>query len=304
LQDRPKVTGKLRAELGLGGGPGACPTTKFGRIERLFVHARRPQVHLDRAEALTPQRLRGCNKRVAPNTGNLLTSISVYSNPMSNIAGKAYAMNVITPLPWYDAWISRLIFKVAALRPSTTIGLVTLSLIHYARWVIVRPKDFPRLSPDQPAEELRYNYMLFFSNFNGSWDQYVDSFSSAISGGLNLFWRKNVKYPGSVPMLPFHRYITSNQIWTDYYYNAYPMASANDVKSARTVSGALGKFIADTKGDNADAFRKKYNTLLLELQHDLGTMGPNQIVSLSAWAVENRLATERAKLVKTQGATS
>jgi hypothetical protein len=223
---------------------------------------------------------------------------------MSNIAGKAYAMNVITPLPWYEAWIARLIFKVAALRPSTTIGLVTLSLIHYARWVIVRPKDFPRLSPEQPAEDLKYTYMLFFSNFNGSWDQYVDSFSSAISGGLNLFWRKNVKYPGSVPMLPFHRYITSNQIWTDYFYNAYPMASANDVKSARTVSGALGKFIADTNGGSAEAFQKKYNNLLLGLQHDLCAMGPNQIVSLSAWAVENRLEAERAKLVKTQGAGS
>jgi hypothetical protein len=31
-------------------------------------------------------------------------------------------------------------------------------------------------------------------------------------------------------------------------------------------------------------------------------MGPNQIVSLSAWAVENRLAAERATLVKTRGA--
>ena len=212
---------------------------------------------------------------------------------MSNIAGKAYAMNVITPLPWYEAWITRLIFKVAALRPSTTIGLVTLSLIHYARWVVVRPKDFPRLSPEQPAEELKYNYMLFFSNFNGSWDQYVDSFSSAISGGLNLFWRKNIKYPGSVPMLPFHRYITSNQIWTDHYYNAYPMAASNDVKSAQRVRNGLLGFIADTKNSSADDFQQKYNKLLLTLQHDVSQMGPNPIVSLSAWAVEKRLRDER-----------
>jgi hypothetical protein len=146
--------------------------------------------------------------------------------------------------------------------------------------------------------------MLFFSNFNGSWDQYVDSFSSAIPTGLNLFWRKNIKYPGSVPMLPFHRYITSNQIWTDHYYNAYPMASANDVKSARKVATELDKFIGDTKDDSADAFQEKYNSMLIELQHDLGAMGPNPIVSLSAWAVENRLAAERATMVKTQRAGS
>ncbi len=204
-------------------------------------------------------------------------------------------MNVITPLPWYEAWITRLIFKIATLRPQYTIGLVTLSLIHYARWVVIGPKHFPRLSPDQPEEDLKYNYMLFFSNFNGSWDQYVDSFSAAISGGLNLFWRKNVKYPGSVPMLPFHRYITSNQVWTDHYYNAYPMASSNDIKSARRVAGALDTFICATKDDSPEAFQKKYDSLLLTLQHDLGAMRPNPIISLSAWAVENRLAAERAK---------
>ena len=31
---------------------------------------------------------------------------------MSNIAGKAYAMNVITPVRWYTTWVNRLFFKV------------------------------------------------------------------------------------------------------------------------------------------------------------------------------------------------
>ena len=31
---------------------------------------------------------------------------------MSNIAGKAFAMNVITPIRWYTAWINKLIFLV------------------------------------------------------------------------------------------------------------------------------------------------------------------------------------------------
>ena len=213
---------------------------------------------------------------------------------MSNIAGKAYAMNVITPLRWYTAWITRLIFWYAGKHPSTTLGLVTLSLIHYARWVMIPPDKFPRVSPEQPQEELKYHYMMFFSNFNGSWDQYVDSFSSSIPKGLNLFWIFNVKYPKSVPMLPFHRYITGNQIWTDHYYNAYPMASSNDVKSAKNVKAGLQQFIADTKNASAQEFQQKYNKLLIGLQHDLSQMGPNPIVSLSAWAVEDRLQKERA----------
>jgi len=212
---------------------------------------------------------------------------------MSNIAGKAYAMNVITPLRWYTAWITKLTFWIAGKRPSTTLGLQTLSLIHYARWVVIKPGQFPCVSEEQPREELKYNYMLFFSNFNGSWDQYVDSFSSAIPKGLNMFWILNIKYPRSVPMLPFHRYITSNQIWTDHYYNAYPMAASNDVKAAQRVRSGLLGFIDDTKNASPDDFQQKYNKLLLTLQHDVSQMGPNPIVSLSAWAVEKRLRDER-----------
>lgn len=199
-------------------------------------------------------------------------------------------MNVITPLRWHRAWLNRAIFWAAHKFQSTTAGLVTLSLIHYARWVIIMPSEFPRLSPDQPREDVKYAYMLFFSNFNGSWNQYVDSFSAAIPGGLNLFWFGSIKYPKSVPMLPFHRYITSNQIWTDYYYNAYPMASSNDIKSAKKVKDSLLTFTGNIQNSNPEDFRQKYNRLLIDLQHDISQMGPNPVVSLSASAVERNLA--------------
>jgi hypothetical protein len=213
---------------------------------------------------------------------------------MANIAGKAYAMNAVTPMRWYTAWWNRLFFWIAHMRPSTTAGLITLSLIHYARWVIIMPGQFPRLSPEQPKEDLKYAYMIFFSNFNGSWNQYVDSFSSAIPAGLDLFWFKSIKYPKSVPMLPFHRYITSNQIWTDYYYNAYPMATSNDVKAAQRVKKSLLTFVDDSQDSKPDEFQQKYNRLLIALQHDISQMGPNPVVSLSASAVERNQAKEGA----------
>jgi len=99
---------------------------------------------------------------------------------MSNIAGKAYAMNAVTPMHWYTAWMNRLFFWASGKYTPFLGGLLTLSLIHYARWVIIKPTQFPRLSADQPKEDLQYTYMFFFSNFNGSWDQYVDSFTFAI----------------------------------------------------------------------------------------------------------------------------
>jgi len=217
---------------------------------------------------------------------------------MSNIAGKAYAMNAITPMHWYTAWMNRLFFWASGKYTPFLGGLLTLSLIHYARWVIIKPTQFPRLSADQPKEDLQYTYMFFFSNFNGSWDQYVDSFSSAIPSGLDLFWKRNIKYPRSIPMLPFHRYITGNQIWTDHYYNAYPMASSNDVKSARRVRDALLAFIPDVQQATPEEFQQKYNRLVLGLQHDLSQMDANPVVSLAASSVERRLRRERGMAVR------
>ncbi len=74
-------------------------------------------------------------------------------------------MNVVTPMHWYTTWLNRFFFWAGGLSPSLVSGLLTLSLIHYARWVIINPGQFPKLSPDQPEEDLKYHYMIFFSNF-------------------------------------------------------------------------------------------------------------------------------------------
>lgn len=209
---------------------------------------------------------------------------------MSNIAGKAYAMNVVTPIRWYYRWINKLIFW-AAQQPffsNSLNGLLTLSLIHYARWAIVKPSQFPRLSEEQPKEDIKYTYMFFFSNFNGSWDQYVDSFHTAIPDGLDLFWSRNVKYPRSSPLSPFHAYINYNQVWTNHYYNAYPLASSNDVKSAMKVKAELMDFAEATANSSTQDFQEQYNRLLVNLQHDIGLMEPTPIVSLAASEVDKR----------------
>ena len=210
---------------------------------------------------------------------------------MSNIAGKAYAMNLLTPIDGrLMTWANKLIFWAVGtpLFRNKLNGLITLSMIHYARWAIIEPHQFPRLSDSQPKEELRYSYMFFFSNFNGSWSQYVDSFSAAIPGGLNLLWWRNVSWPEAVPEEPFHRYVTHNQFYTNHYYNAYPMAASNDVKAARRVKDRLVQLIDATQGASPEAFLKQYHAALKDLQGDLGRMSPTPIVSLAHAATEER----------------
>ena len=228
---------------------------------------------------------------------------------MSNIAGKSYAMNVITPVTGWPYYWNKILFaavqfsvsrrlgtvgflgKLVPLKLTNFIfnalnGLITLSLIHYARWAII--DKFPHLDNSQPREDLKYHYMLFFSNFNGSWTQYVDSFHMAIPDGLDFFWHKNIKYPKSVPLQPFHNYITFNQIWTNHYYNAYPMAASNDIKGAQELKDALVDFISASDDDEPKAFQKRYEKLLLAQQRNLGLIEPTPIVSLSANAVMER----------------
>jgi len=215
---------------------------------------------------------------------------------MSNIAGKAYAMNVITPIRRYTAWVNKLIFWIALKFPSTLKGLITLSLIHYARWVIIGRNQFPHLDPSQPKEDLNYSYMLFFSNFNGSWDQYVDSFTFSIPDGLDMFWKWNIRYSKSVALTPFHKYIQYNQIETLHYYNAYPLAASNDIKGAKTVKDALIAFDKDAQAGTDAEFLQRYHALLRGLQHDLGDMYPTPIVTMSAYQVEKRRQWHAGKL--------
>jgi hypothetical protein len=192
---------------------------------------------------------------------------------MSNIHGKAYAMNEISPMKPWKTWLLRALFIILRIFPSLNHGLVDLSFIHFARWVIVPRRAFPRLSERQEKDDLRYDYLLFFSNFNGTWNQYIDAFSAVLSRGLNGIWRWSEKFPGSVPVTPFKNYIARGQIDTGYYYTAYPHATTNDVKAAHRVQAALEDLTKLSEGMPPAKFADAYLKFLVKVQGDLGATG-------------------------------
>ena len=59
---------------------------------------------------------------------------------MSNVAGKAYGMIVITPLAKRLGWTNKWVFRFGRSFPGILAGLIGLKFIHFARWVII-PKD-------------------------------------------------------------------------------------------------------------------------------------------------------------------
>jgi hypothetical protein len=204
---------------------------------------------------------------------------------MSNIAGKAYAMNVITPMPPWLTGIQRLIFSVSRALPITLNGLLGLRLIHFARWVIIRRDQWPDLG--QGKQSLQNDYMLFCSNFNGTWDQYIDAFSDGIPSGLDLFWYASTKYPHSIPISAFKDYIVYNQVDTDYYYNATPGAGQRDIKAALKVLGEIRHLAALHSGSTPEAFAVVFRKVLLSVQNCLGSHGIAPTASLDTQNAEN-----------------
>jgi hypothetical protein len=162
---------------------------------------------------------------------------------MTNINGKTYAMNAVTPMPPWMTPILRLVFFVARMF-------------------------------QQHAERLHYDYLLFFSNFNGTWNQYIDAFSAVLSSGLDAIWLWSKKFPGAVPVTPFKQYITRVQVDTDYYYTAYPHATTNDVKAAHRVQAAFDAFAVSSASLPPEHFARAYRKFLVQVQGDLGTTGP------------------------------
>jgi hypothetical protein len=182
-------------------------------------------------------------------------------------------MNAVTPMKPWKTPLLRLVFFLLGAIPPLQNDLRNLSFIHFARWVIIPHTKFPVLSDTQPRENLRYDYLLFFSNFNGTWNQYIDAFSAVLSRGLNLIWRWSEKYPGSRPVTGFKRYIALVQFDTDYYYNAYPHAATNDVKAALRTRDALDTFAKTSQTLSPAQFETAWRDFLVLVQPDLGSTG-------------------------------
>jgi hypothetical protein len=198
---------------------------------------------------------------------------------MSNINGKVYAMNVITPMrPWKTPFL-RLIFFILGHVKALQQDLINLSFIEFARWVIIPRHSFPRPGEQNPREDLQYDYLLFFSNFNGTWNQYIDAFSAVLSDGLNKIWRWSEKFPGSVPVTPFKEYIARVQFDTDYYYTAYPSATANDLKAAHIVQAAFNSLESRATSCTPEQFADEYLRFVLQVQFHLGKTGEAPVVS-------------------------
>jgi hypothetical protein len=178
--------------------------------------------------------------------------------------GKANPMTAISPIRPYLTWAAAAVLWAFKYFPLT--DLKALRFIHFARWVIVRKSDFKAVTDSQPRENLRYDYLLFSTNFNNQWEQYIDAFSLVVPTGVNSLWCTSRRFPGCWPIRLFKIYIRYNEYPTRYYYNAYPEASVRDIEGAIEVRQELVRFLQTTRDMDPETFADEYHRFTRRIQ--------------------------------------
>ena len=135
---------------------------------------------------------------------------------------------------WYRAFaLKMMVYLVTALADAgALIGrLGGIQTIHFARWALL---------PDRR--------LLFFSNYDGSWEAYLGDFIDKASMGLTMIWTNTIWYPKTRLLLfkgakdeeAFKAWTRACQVPTQVWYSAYPTLSVNDVLQNAKLRELLG----------------------------------------------------------------
>ena len=120
--------------------------------------------------------------------------------------------------------------------------LGNLGTIHAARWVLLPGTD----------------KLLFFSNYSGSWESYLEDFITRAANGLTGVWSNTYGFPrttnfffeGAVDGDRFKRWARRQQRPSYFWYSAYPNKTAHLVRLNAAIR--YGLVSASTEGEAAE----------------------------------------------------
>jgi hypothetical protein len=112
-------------------------------------------------------------------------------------------------------------------------SLIGISTIHFVRWLLI--DDGRRL--------------VMLSDYDGSWESYIDEFAEMILSGLDAIWNTSLGFPpdGARDLPAFKRFLRSQQVAAEIFFSAYPDETVLNIVNDREVAGAL----ADATGSRA-----------------------------------------------------
>ena len=117
--------------------------------------------------------------------------------------------------------------------------LGSLTTIHFARWMLIN----------------NGKRLLFLSNYDGSWQNYLSEFIDQASNGLTAIWSNVIGFPktqflilgGARNEQEFKAFVRNEQVLTLVWYSAYPSLSVENVWDNSTVRNAIANEKATSK---------------------------------------------------------
>lgn len=142
-----------------------------------------------------------------------------------------------TALVWTGLWGLGLVLRVVA----TAGYLGSMRTIHFAHWAMAN----------------NGSRLLFFSNFDGSWESYLDDFIEKAHGGLSLAWGCCVGFPpgrflvldGASHGRRFKAWARASMAPTLFWYSAYPDLTVNQIERNAAVAEGLRR--PEMRGEEA-----------------------------------------------------
>lgn len=109
--------------------------------------------------------------------------------------------------------------------------VVTMGTIHYARWFRV------------PGT----NTMVFQSNYDGSWESYLEDFITRAHQGQTAAWSNGVGFPPSEWLVNkgaedgdrFKRWVRRQQVATDHWYSRFPTLTTREIRRNALIADGL-----------------------------------------------------------------
>jgi hypothetical protein len=143
--------------------------------------------------------------------------------------------------------------------------LSRLSFIHFARWSFVKQIDEGTGAPQRLAPI----YLYFESNFNGTFEQYIDAFSYYLTRNMWMIWGGAYGFPGPKPATRFRAYIRRHDYPAGHYYSAYPEATTTEITAALAVRDALHSLRPLAKTLPSQTFADRWHGFLTGVQRCL-----------------------------------
>ncbi len=183
--------------------------------------------------------------------------------------GLASALTVVLPLRWGGrtalvAWLW--ILRRRTLRRRAVGTLDGLRFVSAIRWSLLPPFRPPGPWPWRRPHDERWQ-LLFESNFDGDWDDYLEVFGAVQGWPLRSITAWGAGWPGLDDVALFKAYAKSFDHEPEHYASAYPSLTSGDVFQelmARDPGGARRRVRQRGYGRTHPA----WTTLLLPLAED------------------------------------